>query len=186
MILDFLVPCSLLLLLVILVVILISLLRSLSAQRNWYNSWRDLAARTGLTYKETVQGPTVGGMYAGRIISLFGTKGSGTNVLLTTNNRYNNHLMLKPSGAPASREASLEKLFTVECKSHEFKNQLLGSQGLSQRMAPLANQARARLTLSGEELSFTTPSLILNVQELIDTLDILCDFSKAIEGIRLD
>jgi hypothetical protein len=180
---DFLIPCSMVVLLGILVGILFFLFNSLGSQRNWAKSWQDLAARTGLNYKETSHGPGVSGMYAGRIVNLLGTHHSGTSVLLTTDNHSNNHLTLKAKGGSAHNDEPLDKLFSVECKSSEFKNELFSSPTLSRRIAPLARERRASLNLSGEELSFTTPRVILNVEELIDTLDILCDFSRAIEEV---
>jgi len=182
---DFLTPCSMVLLLVFLVGILLAWLNSLGSQRSWAKSWQDLAARTGLAYMETTHGPGLSGMYGGRIISLLGSRRSGMSVLLSTDNHYNNHLTLKPRGASGNPNQPVDKLFSVDCKSSEFKNQLFGSTTIIQRIAPLAGQSHASLTLSGEALNFKTPRVILNVQELIDTLDILCDFSKAIEEVKL-
>lgn len=107
-------------------------------------------------------------------------------VTLATNNRYNNRLLLKSQGisiaSPQDVDALFEKGFHVESRSPEFASRLFDRPGVRLRLLPIATVKGASLGLSGEELTLNMPCILCQPEEMLDLLDILCDFTQAIES----
>ena len=164
---------------------LFSSMRSVSARTTIL---RKLAQDNNLQYKEGYGWATVSGMYKGRIINLSCSIKSGMTLLMATDNRSNNHLEIKSQGVPPIRFGDLDiqflEGFIIESRSSEFADHLFNALALRLRMAPLATIPGLTISLSGMELTLSSPKLMHKIEDLEQTLDILSDLASAIEFVK--
>lgn len=188
MIQDVIVLSALTILLIVLVWLLIQVFRAARTQRQWSAGWAKMAARYGMTLNSGANRSLLTGMYQGRILQIIGTYRSGIGIQLATYNYANNNLLMKATGT-AKRpleeiEDFFERGFSIESRNAGFVNKLFANPNLRKRLEPLASEAGLTITLSGEELSLTSPRLIYDADELTDYLNIMSELATAIEAIK--
>ena len=128
-------------------------------------------------------------MYRGRIVQMLGTFRAGMALQVTTTNYASNTLVMKANPLPPSLRAPddlalFERGFASSSGSQEFLERLFLSRDLRVRLAPLARVPGLVISLSGEELSLTTPRLYTQCADLQGFLDGLSDLAGGIESIR--
>lgn len=188
MIQDVIVLSALAILLIVLVWLLIQVFRAARIQRQWSTGWAKMAARHGMTLNSGATRSLLTGMYQGRILQIIGTYRSGIGIQIATNNYANNNLLMKSRGA-AKRpleefEDFFERGFAIESRNPEFAVKVFANPALRKRLASLASETGLTITLSGEELSLTSPRLIYDPDELKNYLDSLSELATAIEAIK--
>ena len=188
---DIVILVALAILVLALIWLLSRMIGALRVQRSWVKGWGGLAQQYGMTFNNSNSGCSVTGMYRGRIIYMLGTFRAGTALQMTTTNYTSNRLVMKANSLPPTLRTSDEETlfaqgFSLVSGTQEFLDRLFLSHALRQRLAPLSRTPGLVISLSGEELSLTTPHLYTQSDELLRFLEALSDLASGIEAIRFD
>jgi hypothetical protein len=186
---DIVILVALAILVLALIWLLTRVVGALRMQRGWVKGWGGLAQQYGMTFNSGYARCSVTGMYRGRIVYMLGTFRAGMALELTTTNYTSNRLVMKANSLPPSLrtpdgETLFAQGFSLSSGSQEFLSQLF-SRELRQRLAPLSRTPGLVISLSGEELSLTTPHLYTQPDALLRFLEAMSDLASGIEDLRL-